>query len=456
MTGRTAGDQGETYSRDIVIWSRHQRLTCMALHTKERGNPGEPRFPFDMAPEKGRWVLVILGMVINLCLGTLYSWSVFVEPLIAYFSLELGQAVTVNDVLMPFSVFIAVFAITMLLTGRYVEELQPRMVTMIGGIFCGLGWLLASTATSLMMLTLVFGVIGGIGVGIAYGATIAVAARWFPDRRGLAVGMTVLGVGFSAVLTANLAGFLIDTYDVMTAFLFFGIGILLITVPMALPLTFPPSGWRPRGWKPPVHGERGHVACDCNRAEMVRTPAFYGLWLCYFIGSVAGLMAVSIAKPVGTELVHIETGLATTLVAFFALFNGGGRPVFGVLTDRINPRNTAMLSFVLIGLAGLVMWQWPVPAGYIVAFALLWGCLGGWLAIAPTVTATYFGTVDYPRCYGVVFLAYGAGAIAGPQLAGYVETTTGSYLGIFPAVLLLAVIGFLIAFGMMKPPVREG
>ncbi|HNB03910.1 MAG TPA: MFS transporter, partial [Methanoregulaceae archaeon] len=101
-----------------------------------------------MAPEKGRWVLVILGMVINLCLGTLYSWSVFVEPLIAYFSLGLGQAVTVNDVLMPFSVFIAVFAITMLLTGRYVEELQPRMVTMIGGIFCGLGWLLASTATS--------------------------------------------------------------------------------------------------------------------------------------------------------------------------------------------------------------------------------------------------------------------------------------------------------------------
>ena len=405
-----------------------------------------------MPPEKGRWVLVALGLGINLCLGTLYSWSVFVDPLIDYFTTNLGQEVTANDVLLPFSVFIAIFAITMLLTGKYVETLQPRSVTIIGGILTGLGWLSASMATSISMLTLVFGVIGGIGVGIAYGATIAVAARWFPDRRGLAVGMTVLGVGFSALLTANLAGYFIAAYGVMTTFLLFGIGILIITVPMALPLTFPPAGWKPAGWNPPVPGEGTHETCECTRSEMVTTPAFYGLWMCYFIGSIAGLMAVSIAKPVGTELVHIEAGLATALVGFFAIFNGGGRPVFGVLTDRINPGNTAMLSFVLIALAGMVMWLMPTAPGYIVAFAILWGCLGGWLAIAPTATASYFGTCDYPRCYGVVFLAYGAGAIAGPQLAGFVRTSTGNYLGVFPAVFFLAIIGFLIAFILMKPP----
>ena len=407
---------------------------------------------FGMPLEKGRWVLVASGLIINLCLGTLYSWSVFVDPLTDYFSTDLGQAVTANEVLLPFSVFIAVFSITMLLTGRYVETLQPRVVTLIGGILTGLGWLSASAATSLPMLTIVFGVIGGIGVGIAYGATIAVAARWFPDKRGLAVGMTVLGVGFSALLTANLAGYLIDAYGIMTTFLLFGIGILLITVPMALPLSFPPAGWRPAGWTPPVPGEAGHVACECNRTEMVRTPAFYGHWACYCIGSIAGLMAVSIAKPVGTDLVHIEAGLATTLVAFFAIFNGAGRPVFGVLTDRLTPGNTAMLSFVLIALASVVMWLVPVAPAYIFAFAILWGTLGGWLAIAPTATASYFGTGDYPRCYGVVFLAYGAGAIAGPQLAGFFRTTTGSYLGVFPVVFFLAVAGFLIAFVLMKKP----
>jgi len=185
---------------------------------------------------------------------------------------------------------------------------------------------------------------------------------------------------------------------------------------------------------------------------MLRTPAFYGLWMCYFIGCIAGLMAISIAQPVGTELVHIGTGLATALVGFFAIFNGGGRPFFGFLTDRLTPRYTAMLSFVLIALSSLAMWKVPLVPVYIIAFAVLWGCSGGWLTIAPTATASYFGTCDYPRCYGLVFLAFGAGAIAGPQLAGFIRTTTGHYLGVFPWVLALAIIGFIIAGILMKPP----
>jgi len=408
-----------------------------------------------MPLEKGRWVLIVVGLFINLCLGTVYSWSVFVNPLTDYFSLQLGQTVTANDVLMPYSVILAVFAITMALTGKYVETHGPRKITIIGCILTGLGWMFASTVSSILMLSVMYGVIGGIGIGIAYGATVAVAARWFPDRRGFAVGMTVAGVGFSAFITANLAGYFIAAYGVMSTFRIFGIGIIILTVPLALPLAFPPEGWKPSGWNPPVSGEGEHVTCECNRGAMVQTPAFYGLWMCYFIGCIAGLMAISISKPVGTELLQIETGLATALVGFFAIFNGGGRLVFGVLTDRLNPGNTAMISFVLIALASLAMWQVPVLQVYIIAFAVLWGCLGGWLAIAPTATASYFGTCDYPRCYGVVFLAFGAGAIAGPQLAGFIRTTTGNYVGVFPWVFALAIIGFFIAFVLMKPPKRN-
>ena len=184
---------------------------------------------------------------------------------------------------------------------------------------------------------------------------------------------------------------------------------------------------------------------------MLKTPTFYALWACYFIGCLAGLMAIGIAKPVGVD-VGVETGLATILVGAFAVFNGFGRPVFGTLTDKVTPRNTALISFVLIGLASLLIWQIPSVPVYILAFALLWGCLGGWLAIAPTACGTYFGTCDYPRCYGVLFLAYGAGGIAGPQLAGFIKTSTGSYMGVFPYVLVLAVIGLLIAFILLKPP----
>ena len=404
-----------------------------------------------MEPEKGRWVLILLGLVINLCLGTIYSWSVFVAPLTTYFTKDLGQTVTASDVLLPFSVFLAFFAIAMPFTGKYIEQYGPRNVTIVGGVLTGLGWLLASFATSVPMLYVVYGVIGGIGVGIAYGVPVAVAARWFPDRRGLAVGLTVLGFGFSAFFTANIAGWLIGTYGVMTTFRIFGIAFVILTILLALPLKFPQAGWTPRGWTPsaPVAGQA--VTCEFKREQMLRSPSFYGLWLCYFIGCLAGLMAISIAKPVGTD-VGVETGLATLLVGFFAIFNGFGRPVFGAITDKFTPRNAAMLSFILIALASLFLWQFTGVLVYIVAFALLWGCLGGWLAIAPASTGCYFGTGDYPRCYGVVFLAYGAGAIAGPQLAGFIKTSTGSYLGVFPIVLVLAGIGFIIAYMMLKPP----
>ncbi len=404
-----------------------------------------------MRPERVRWLFVALGLIINLWLGTVYAWSVFVSPLTEYFTTTLGQDVTVNEVLLPFSVFLAMLAITMLLTGRYVDTLMPRNVTILGGILTGVGWLAASVATSIVTLSIAYGVIGGFGVGIAYGATIAVAARWFPDRRGFAVGLTVAGVGFSALITANLAGYLLSAYGIVGTFRTFGFLIILLTVPLALPLSFPPAGWKPVGWDPSVT-KRGHGTCECSRAEMVQTPTFRALWICYFLACMAGLMAISVSQPVGTDLLHIETSLATALVGFFALFNGGGRPLFGSLTDHLNPRSIAMISFVLIALASLMMWQWPIVPVYIASFAIFWGCLGGWLAIAPTATASYFGTADYPRCYGVVFLAYGAGAIAGPQLAGFIRTTTGTYLGIFPYSLAVAILGIIIASLFLHPP----
>jgi len=404
-----------------------------------------------MPLEKGRWVLVALGLIINLCLGSIYAWSVFVEPLTGYFTTTLGQAVNANEILMPFSVSLAVFAITMPFTGTIIDKYGPRNTTIIGGVLAGLGWLLASAASSVPMLVILFGVIGGTGVGIAYSVVVAASACWFPDRRGLAVGLVVLGVGFSAFFTANIAGYFIGVSGVMNTMRIFGVAIIVLTILLALPLKFPPSGWIPKGWTPPPLKPGEETPCECNRSQMLRSRSFYGLWACYFIGCLAGLMAISIAQPVGTDL-GIAAGFATFLVGFFAIFNGAGRPVFGALTDRLTPRNTAMVSFVLIALASFLMWQVPVVPVYILAFALLWGCLGGWLAIAPATTGTYFGTCDYPRCYGVVFLAFGAGAIAGPQLAGFIKTSTGSYLGVFPYVFALALVGMIIAFIMLKPP----
>jgi len=410
-----------------------------------------------MEAEKGRWAFVIIGMIINLCLGSIYSWSVFKAPLKAFLETS-GPEVSASALQLPFMIFLGFFAVAMVLTGKYIEKYGPRKVVMVGGVLTGLGWLMASMASSINILTVTYGVIGGVGVGIAYGVPVAMSGRWFPDKRGLAVGLTVLGFGFSAFFTANIANVLIASSGVMQTFRIFGIAFIIIMVILATPLVFPPAGWKPAGWAPPAPKPGAAVKCELKREEMLKSKTFYGLWLCYFIGCLAGLMAISISADVagivGKEAVAAML-LGFSPVGFFAIFNGGGRPVFGTLTDKLTPKNAAVLSFVLIIIASLLIWKIQTPAIYILSFAILWGCLGGWLAIAPTATASFFGTGDYPRCYGMVFLAYGAGALVGPFLAGYFKDATGSFINVFPVVVVLAAAGIVIAFLLMKPPVAK-
>jgi len=418
---------------------------------------GESTHILGMEAEKGRWAFVIIGMIINLCLGSIYSWSVFKAPLKAFLESS-GPEVSASQLQLPFMIFLAFFAVAMVLSGGYIEKYGPRKVVIVGGVLTGLGWLLASMASSIMILTVTYGIVGGIGVGIAYGVPVAMSGRWFPDKRGLAVGLTVLGFGFSAFFTANIANVLIAGSGVMQTFRVFGIAFIIIMVILATPLVFPPTGWKPAGWTPPAPKPGAAVACNLKRQEMIKSKTFYGLWLCYFIGCLAGLMAISISADVagivGKEAVAAML-LGFSPVGFFAIFNGGGRPVFGTLTDKLTPRNAAILSFVLIIIASLMIFKTQTPAVYIISFAILWGCLGGWLAIAPTSTASFFGVGDYPRCYGMVFLAYGAGALVGPYLAGYFKDATGSFINVFPVVIVLAAAGIVIAFLLMKPPVAK-
>ena len=157
------------------------------------------------------------------------------------------------------------------------------------------------------------------------------------------------------------------------------------------------------------------------RSDMVKTGTFKGLWLCYTIGALAGLTAIGIVGPVGKEVMTTAgmkaaeaTAMTFQLILPFALVNGLGRPVFGTLTDKLSPKNAAMLTYVLIIGACLLMYSsYSSITAFIVSFAILWGCLGAWLAIAPTATASYFGMKDNAKNYGLVFTAYGVGAVVG-------------------------------------------
>jgi MFS family permease len=399
-----------------------------------------------MPPERGRWIFVLLGLAINLAIGSIYAWSVFRKPLEKFF------AVGATESLLPFIVFLAVFAFTMPLVGGLLDRYGPRLLSIAGGVIVGAGWLLGSQSTSMTLLALSYGLIGGAGVGIVYNCPIAVAARWFPDRRGFAVGAAVLGFGLSPRLTAPIANALIASIGPLPTMAYVGVTALVVIVLLGLPLRFPPAGWTPPGWIPTAAA----AACvDLNRSEMIRTRQFWGLWLCFFIGTVAGLMAIGIAAPVGQEVFLLSAATAAALVGVFAIFNGVGRPIFGALVDRLGTRTTAIANLALIAGAALLLWAGSgngSAAIYVAGFAALWLCLGGWLAIAPACTAAYCGTKHYGPNYGLVFTAYGVGAIVGNLLAGSLRDIVGSYSAVFLPVAVLALVGAAVAALFLGPP----
>jgi OFA family oxalate/formate antiporter-like MFS transporter len=404
---------------------------------------------FGMPAEQGRWVFVLLGFIINICLGSVYAYSVFRKPVQGLLN------ATATEAGMPFMIFLAAFAVLMFFGGQLMAKLGPKKLGMIGGAIVGAGWMIASQSTSINMLTITYGVIGGGGVGLAYGVPLAVVGRWFPDKRGLALGLTLAGFGGSPFVSANVAAALIKSVGPMQTFFIMGLAFLVIMLFCYIPFRYPEEGWKPAGWAPPAAAAAG--SNDFNMGEMAKTPAFYGLFLCYTIGCLAGLMAIGISAPVAQEIIKIPSATAAVLVGVFAIFNGLGRPLFGVLTDKLSAKTAAIISFVLVLVCSLGMLTAKEGSLilYVACFIGFWLVLGGWLAIAPTATTAYFGVKNYARNYGLVFFAYGVGAILGGIISGAAKDTFGSYAIAFYPTAGLAVLGMLIAFTMLKSPIKQ-
>lgn len=404
---------------------------------------------FGMKAESGRWIFVLLGFIINICLGAVYAYSVFKGPVEKQF----GASATEGN--LPFMLFLAFFAVLMFFGGKIMAKLGPAKTCLIGGVIVGAGWILSYFATNIYFLTVTYGVIAGSGVGLVYGCPIATAAQWFPDKKGLAVGLTVAGFGGSPFVTANIATPMIKYFQeqgsVSPVFLYLGLVFLVIILLCSIPLKAPVAGWKPAGWQPTA--AQAAAVVDLDRSAIVKTGAFWGLLSCFTIGSLAGLMAIGISKPVGQELIRIEAAVSGSLVGIFAIFNGLGRPVFGILTDKITPKYAVVVNLSIILLMSLGMLN--ASAGdtvlYIVCFIGFWMCLGGWLAIAPTSTATFFGMKNYAQNYGVVFFAYGIGAILGGIISGQAKDVFGSYKFAFYPTAVLSLIGIVLALLLIKP-----
>ncbi|NJK38325.1 MAG: OFA family MFS transporter [Oscillatoriales cyanobacterium RM2_1_1] len=398
---------------------------------------------FGLPADRGRWLLIPLGMSVLFCLGSVYSWSVFRKPLEA--ELNIGA----TESLLPYTLALVFYAGTMPIAGFFIPRVGTRMMTAIGGIVVGAGYILSSFANQIEMITLTYGVIAGTGVGITYGVPMVVVARWFPDKKGLAVGLTIIGFGLSPLITAPLASSLIGAYTVRPTLRFLGMAFTLIILGIAITLKLPPKNWHPRQV---VSTQFTSLATPTRPTPLLKSRSFYGLWICYAIGTLVGLSAIGISSPVGEEIINIDPGLAANSIALFALFNGMSRPLLGWLSDRFPPHYVAIGSYTLILIACILMInaQTGQVTTYLVAFCLFWFCLGGWLAIAPTITLRFFNPDHYAQNYGIVFTAYGVGALLGTLTTGQIRDWFGSYTYAFYPMAGLAIIGIVIARIMLK------
>jgi len=410
-----------------------------------------------------RSLVVVGAILIQLALGNLYAWSVFTSELV-----EGGWSKAQTQIV--FSVGVAVFAVVMVMAGRLMPKYGPRKLTIASGVTLGLGYIIAGLlGAENYVTTLIFvGILGGAGIGMGYVVPIAVGMRWYPDKKGLITGLAVAGFGFGATLWMTLAGKLgsiggaelIKSIGMSNTFIVLGIIFLIIILIGSLWMVFPAAGWKPAGWNPEETKSAVKAAGSVNytSSQMLKTNQFYLIVLTYAFGAGAGLLSIGLMKLWPMEAMQANgiskevAGAAATLAmaVFFALFNGLGRILWGMISDKIGRKTSIALMMATQG-AFVILFQWMAGTQVtLYLFAVLIGFnYGGLFSLFPTITADIFGNKNFGQNYGWVFLAYAIGGIIFPILGGKLGD-----MGNFPLAFTICGVLCFVAVGtilMVKP-----
>jgi MFS family permease len=339
-----------------------------------------------------------------------------------------------------FSAGLATFAIVMVLAGRVLPRVGPRLLTVAGGLLLGTGYVLGGLYGDTFWVQLLgIGIVGGAGIGLAYVVPISVCVKWFPDKKGLITGLAVAGFGFGATIWVKLAGSwfggLLNTTNVFglpgvqSVFVIYGIALAALVLLGSVVMINPPDDYLPAGWTPPVTENNDHEgAVEFRARDMLRTPQFYMLWFVFMFAGISGLMVIYCIKLFGIDALehHGVAGagaITGTAMAWYAIFNGVGRIAWGSISDRIGRKTTITLMTALQGVTMLMTYHvfisFGLVYGFIVVAALIGFNYGGSFALFPAITADYFGNKNVGSNYGWMFTAYGVAGLAGPLLAGY-------------------------------------
>ena len=398
-----------------------------------------------------RWWRVVGGLSMNLALGSLYAWSVFVAPLQKQFGWSRTEVSNV------FSYAVFVFAITFVVAGRLQDKLGPFKISLIGGILVSLGFFLSAYTTSLTYFYVVFSVIAGLGNGFGYATPIPVMAKWFPDKRGLAVGLAVAGYGGGSAVFGPLASFkLIPAYGLAHTFQILGVIFFVMTMIGAFLLKNPPAGYKPAGWTPAPAAKAAATTYEFNPGETLKTPAFYLMWIAYALGCTAGLMVISQLVPFAKSVGIASGAIATMGLVVGAIGNASGRIFSGRMSDALGRLNVLRLMIAVSMIAMPILFKVGGTIGplYVLVFIVYW-CYGTQLSVNGSTAADFWGTKNAGINYGMLFTAWGVAGLLGGRIGGMMYDKYKNYQMAFYVAAGLALVALLCELAAKRPAVPE-
>jgi len=400
-----------------------------------------------------RWVQLVAGIIAMMAIANLqYAWTLFTKPLQAHLNVKLSLIQAVFSLFILFETWLVPFE------GYLVDRIGPRLMLGVGGLLVGAGWIGSGYAESLRGLYIWY-LIGGIGAGIVYGGTIGNALKWFPDHRGLCVGLTAGAYGIGTALTVAPIAKMIKASGYQHTFIVWGIIQGTVCLLAALMLAKPPVGWSPPGWNPKETKPAVRTgAIDMTPMQMVSTGSFWVVYLMMTMVAFGGLVVTAQLNPMAVSY-HVDKivifgGMTALVIAIEIdrLLNGVTRPFWGWVSDHIGRENTMFIAFMAEAVAVFALLNLiHKPLWFILLSGLCFFAWGEIFSLFPAITGDLFGKKWATTNYGIVYTAKGTAALFAGFGAAWLFEKTGSWTRVFWIMIACDVVAALLAMFWLKP-----
>lgn len=377
-----------------------------------------------MQQTKNKWLIALSAIGIHICIGSVYAWSVLTKPIME------AMVFSLKDVTWTFSLAILFLGLSAGFLGSYVEKYGPRRSGLVSATFFCLGMFgtaYALTQHSLTLMYLFYGVIGGIGLGTGYITPVSTLVKWFPNNRGLATGLAIMGFGFASLIAGPVMQLLIAKYGLIQNFIILGCVYFVVMVASALYLEPPKT--IPTSEAPTKHTIHHPVVTgpQYTAKEAMRTWMFAALWWIFFTNITCGIGLLAVASPMAQEVIKMTPLEAASMVGIIGLLNGGGRIAWSTLSDYIGRRNTYVLFFAIQIVAFYLLASVTDSFMFQALIFIIITCYGGGFSCMPAYLSDLFGTKQLSAIHGRILTAWGLAGIAGPLLLSLIYERTHSY-----------------------------